>query len=85
MQPGYETVLTPAALAFVADLTRRFGERVAELLDARAKLQKRLDDGLLPDFLAETADVRKAQWRVTRFLRTCTTGASRSPARPTAR
>jgi malate synthase len=65
MQPGYETVLTPAALAFIADLTRRFGARVAELLAARATLQKRLDDGLLPDFLPETADVRKAQWRVT--------------------
>ena len=65
MQPGYETVLTPAALEFVADLTRRFGDRVAELLAARATLQKRLDDGVLPDFLAETADVRKAQWRVT--------------------
>jgi malate synthase len=65
MQPGYETVLTPAALAFVADLTRRFGDRVAELLAARATLQKRLDDGVLPSFLPETADVRKAQWRVT--------------------
>src|SRR3954465_14698976 len=32
MQPGYETVLTPAALEFVADLTRRFGARVADLL-----------------------------------------------------
>src|ERR1043165_7877430 len=65
MQPGYETVLPPAALAFVTDLTRRFGDRVAELLVARATLQKRLDDGVLPNFLAETADVRKAQWRVT--------------------
>ena len=67
MQPGYETVLTPAALEFVADLTRRFGDRVTELLAARATLQKRLDDGVLPDFLPETADVRKAQWRVTRI------------------
>ena len=65
MQPAYETVLTPAALEFIADLTRRFGARVAELLAARATLQKRLDEGVLPDFLAETADVRKAQWQVT--------------------
>ena len=67
MQPGYESVLTPAALEFVADLTRRFGDRVTDLLAARATLQKRLDDGVLPDFLPETADVRKAQWRVTRI------------------
>src|SRR3954463_14481957 len=65
MQPGYETVLTPAALEFVADLTRRFGARVADLLAARATLQKRLDDGVLPDFLPETAAVRQARWRVT--------------------
>ena len=51
MQPGYETVLTPAALEFVADLTRRFGDRVAALLAARATLQTRLDAGALPDFL----------------------------------
>jgi malate synthase len=67
MQPGYESVLTPAALEFVADLTRRFGDRITDLLAARATLQKRLDAGALPDFLAETADVRKAQWRVTRI------------------
>jgi hypothetical protein len=36
MQPGYETLLTPAALEFVADLTRRFGARVASLLAAAA-------------------------------------------------
>jgi malate synthase len=67
MQPGYESVLTPAALEFVADLTRRFGDRVTDLLAARAALQKRLDEGVLPDFLPETADLRKAQWRVTRI------------------
>src|SRR5690349_19556264 len=65
LQAGYESVLTPAALEFVVDLTRRFGDRVAELLAARATLQQRLDDGLLPNFLPETADVRKASWRVT--------------------
>ena len=27
MKPGYETILTPAALAFVAGLERRFGAR----------------------------------------------------------
>ena len=81
MQPGYETVLTPAALEFVADLTRRFGDRVADLLAARAALQKRLDDGALPDFLPETADVRKAQWRVTPHSRR-PAGSARRDHRP---
>jgi malate synthase len=65
IQPGYETVLTPAALEFVADLTRRFADRVTALLEARVVLQRRLDGGTLPDFLRETAEIRSAQWRVT--------------------
>ena len=66
MQPGYETVLTPAALEFVADLTRRFGDRVAALLAARADAadapRRRRS---YPISCRETARVRKAQWRVT--------------------
>lgn len=65
LQPGYETILTPAALAFVVDLTRRFTDRVTHLLDARELLQRRLDGGALPDFLPETAEIRRSQWRVT--------------------
>ncbi len=65
MRPGYETVLTPDALEFVADLTRRFGDRVTALLDARTARQRELDSGALPDFLAQTRQVREAEWRVT--------------------
>jgi malate synthase len=65
MQPGYETVLTPAALEFIADLTRRYGERVQQLLAARAERQRELDAGVLPDFLPETREVRQSDWRVT--------------------
>jgi malate synthase len=65
MQPGYETILTPAALEFVVDLTRRFGDRITTLLAARAARQKELDAGKLPDFLAETRNIRESEWRVT--------------------
>jgi len=65
VQPGYETILTPAALEFVADLTRRYGERIDGLLTARAARQRELDAGALPDFLAETREVRESEWRVT--------------------
>ncbi|MGH6610063.1 MAG: malate synthase A, partial [Burkholderiaceae bacterium] len=65
MQPGYETVLTPAAMEFVVDLSRRFGARVAALLQARADRQRDLDAGTLPDFLPETRHVRESEWRVT--------------------
>jgi malate synthase len=63
---GSEVVLTQEALAFVGALQREFGARRRQLLDARAARQVRLDAGEMPDFLAETADVRAAEWQVAR-------------------
>ncbi|MBW8859019.1 MAG: malate synthase A [Caulobacter sp.] len=57
-------ILTPEALAFVADLHRRFDARRRELLAARAARQARFDAGELPDFLPETAALRAADWTV---------------------
>src|SRR5438067_3721553 len=62
--PRAKDILTPDALAFVADLHHRFGPRRAELLRARDARQKRLDAGERPTFLAETAEVRAGNWRV---------------------
>ena len=57
-------LLTPAALAFLAGLHRRFeGERRARL-SARAIRQARFDAGALPDFRADTAAIRNGDWRV---------------------
>jgi malate synthase len=57
-------VLTAEALAFVAELERRFGGRRRELLAARVERQARLDAGERPDFPAETREVREGSWRV---------------------
>ena len=57
-------VLTPLALQLVASLHRRFNARRLELLAARARRQRELDTGVLPDFLPQTADVRAGDWRV---------------------
>jgi malate synthase len=57
-------VLTPPAVAFVEDLTRRFRGRIDERLAARRTAQARFDAGAKPDFLAETAAVRADNWRV---------------------
>ena len=65
MQAGYESVLSPAAQEFLVDLTRRFGDRVTALLNARAARQIELDSGKLPDFLPETRQVRESDWQVT--------------------
>src|SRR5215469_8683247 len=44
-KPGYETVLTPEAVAFAAELERKFGAQRRRLLARRAELQERLDSG----------------------------------------
>src|ERR1700694_6226472 len=59
-----EEVLTPLALQLLASLHRRFNARRLELLDARARRQGLLDDGALPEFLADTAAVRAGDWRI---------------------
>jgi malate synthase len=62
--PGQEQVLTPEAVAFLADLHRRFNPRRLELLAARAERQKRLDAGERPDFLPQTRHIRESEWTV---------------------
>ena len=58
-------ILTPEALAFVADLQREFNPTRLELLAARADRQERIAAGELPDFLPATRAVREdPDWRV---------------------
>ncbi|CAG0937336.1 malate synthase [Thermoflexales bacterium] len=65
LTPEYETVVTPAALNFVARLHRTFDPRRRELLEQRAARQQQIDRGNLPDFLPETAHIRSDRsWHV---------------------
>src|SRR5438876_4866180 len=60
-----ERILTPEALAFVADLHYEFNPGRLELLAARAERQDRITAGELPDFLEETRAIRAdPDWRV---------------------
>lgn len=59
-----DRVLTPDALAFVADLHRAFNPRRVELLGARKQRQDAINAGEMPGFLDETSDVRNGDWRV---------------------
>jgi malate synthase len=63
-KPGFEKVLTKEAVAFLADLQRRFGARREELLALRGERQKRLDAGDKPDFLPDTKNIRDSDWTV---------------------
>ena len=58
-------VLTPDALAFVAQLHRSIDPRRRELLRARMERQDEFDGGELPGFLPETAHIRDdPSWRI---------------------
>ena len=60
--PEFAEILTGDAVAFAARLQRAFGGRRDELLAQRDARQKRFDAGELPQFLAETRDVREGSW-----------------------
>jgi malate synthase len=57
-------VLTEAALDFLAELHERFDGRRRDLLEAREERQDRFESGELPDFPAETRDIREAEWTI---------------------
>ncbi len=61
---AHKTVLTTEAVAFLKKLASEFEGRRQQLLAQRHERQARLDRGELPDFLPETAGVRKAEWSV---------------------
>jgi malate synthase len=62
--PGSDRVLTSEALAFIADLQRRFGPLRLDLLHRRHERQAALDSGQPLDFLASTHEIREAAWTV---------------------
>ncbi|RYU79953.1 malate synthase A [Hymenobacter persicinus] len=60
----YAEILTPSALAFVAELHRRFDHTRRDLLGRREARQKEFEAGQLPDFLPETRLIREKPWTV---------------------
>ncbi len=59
-----EGVLTEDALAFVANLHRRFHQRRDELLQRRQLVHAEIAAGRVPDFLPETQEIRLGDWKV---------------------
>ena len=64
MKPGYEKILTPEALAFVAKLVRKHAPTRRKLLAYRQERQAKVDGGELPGFLPETRKIRSGKWQI---------------------
>ncbi|MFQ6024649.1 MAG: malate synthase A, partial [Acidiferrobacterales bacterium] len=62
--PGFEDILTPEALGFVADLHRKFNTTRVSLLKRRDEVQAALDGGQMPDFPKEAEEIRRGDWKV---------------------
>jgi len=62
--PEFAEILTPSALAFVAELHRHFEGRRRGVLARRAERQLDFEAGKLPDFLPETVTIRERDWTV---------------------
>jgi malate synthase len=62
MKRGFEEILTPEALAFVAKLERACRAARRECLTRRAERQAALDRGATLDFLPETQSIREGNW-----------------------
>lgn len=61
---GFDEILTPDALEFIASLQRAFGGRRQELLARRKQQQAAFDAGRMPEFLEETKSIREGDWRI---------------------
>lgn len=59
IQESQRKILTPQALAFVAQLQRSFNSTRKALLERRKIRQAELDKGAIPDFLPETKHIRE--------------------------
>ncbi len=61
---GGDSILTPAALSFLAELVDRFTPELTDLLSARKVRQTEFDNGAVPGFDPVTLDIREGNWQV---------------------
>ncbi len=61
---GQPEILTPEAMEFLEKLDARFEMRRLALLSLRRVRQHEIDGGRRPDFLQETAKLRRQNWKV---------------------
>ena len=61
---GFAEILTEDALQFVSKLHKHFNPTRVKLLENRKNRQAELDQGVKPDFLADTEVVRNGNWKI---------------------
>ena len=59
-----DRILTPQAIRFLVKLATQFEPRRRQILEARTLRQQHIDAGEMPEFTAETAEIRASRWSV---------------------
>ena len=59
---AYSEILTPEAIEFLTKLHRKFNQKRLALLAQRTERQKAFDEGITPDFLESTLEIRQSKW-----------------------
>ena len=59
-----QRILTPEATRFLVKLATAFEPRRRQLLEARRRRQQEIHSGVMLDFPAETAEIRRSSWKV---------------------
>ena len=62
--PNASNILTQDALDFVFNLQNKFGKQRLELLEKRKEIQSNINNGIKPDFLEETEEIRNSNWKI---------------------
>jgi len=60
--PNFSLILTDEALEFVEKIQRKFSSERERLLRLRKERQAKFEQGVRPDFLSETENIRKSDW-----------------------
>ena len=59
-----QNILSKECQDFIAELHKLFNPKRLHLLEERKKIQKKIDNGWLPDFLDETKQIRESSWTI---------------------
>ncbi|MCU5772664.1 malate synthase A [Erwiniaceae bacterium BAC15a-03b] len=59
-----QQILTDGAVDFLSELVTRFTPRRNELLAERSLVQRKIDNGELPDFISETTSIKNDNWKI---------------------
>ena len=60
----FEKIISSECMDFITELHHLFNPKRLHLLEERKKIQKKIDNGWVPDFNKETRQIRESEWTI---------------------